>query len=50
VLRPGGYLIMELGYNSSDRVARMLERGFEKIRLDPDLAGIPRVVSCQLLP
>ena len=49
-LRPSGFLIMELGYNSSDRVVRMLERGFENIRLDSDLAGIPRVVSCQLLP
>ena len=48
VLRPGGHLILELGYNSSDRVVRMLESGFENIRLDGDLAGIPRVVSCQL--
>jgi release factor glutamine methyltransferase len=47
-LRPGGHLIMELGYNSSDRVVRMLEDGFTNIRLDGDLAGIPRVVSCQL--
>jgi release factor glutamine methyltransferase len=49
-LRPGGHLIMELGYNSSDRVTGMLEGGFSRIRLDSDLAGIPRVVSCQLLP
>src|SRR5262249_34872399 len=48
VLRPGGHLVMELGYNSSGRVVRLLEGGFENIRLTADLAGIPRVVSCQL--
>jgi release factor glutamine methyltransferase len=49
VLRPGGQLILELGYNSSDRVRELLENDFENIRLTSDLAGIPRVVSCQLL-
>jgi release factor glutamine methyltransferase len=48
VLRPGGHLILELGYNSSDRVLRLLDKDFEDIRLTADLAGIPRVVSCQL--
>lgn len=50
VLRPGGHLVLELGYNSSDRVIQMLQREFGNIRLDADLAGIPRVVSCQILP
>jgi release factor glutamine methyltransferase len=49
VLRPGGHLILELGYNSSDRVLELLDRDFGNIRLTSDLAGIPRVVSCQLL-
>jgi len=49
VLRPGGHLILELGYNSSDRVRGLLD-GFENIQLTADLAGIPRVVSCHLLP
>ncbi len=49
VLRPGGHLILELGYNSSDRVLELLAGDFENIRLTSDLAGIPRVVSCQLL-
>jgi release factor glutamine methyltransferase len=48
VLRPGGHLVLELGYNSSDRVLELLEGGFENIQLTADLAGIPRVVSCQL--
>jgi release factor glutamine methyltransferase len=50
VLRPGGHLILELGYNGSGRVVQLLENGFANIRLADDLAGIPRVVSCQLLP
>jgi release factor glutamine methyltransferase len=48
VLRPGGHLVMELGYNSSDRVLQLLDGGFEDIRLTADLAGIPRVVACRL--
>lgn len=48
VLRPAGRLILELGYNSSDRVLAMLAGGFEDMRLTADLAGIPRVVSCRL--
>jgi release factor glutamine methyltransferase len=49
VLRPGGHLVLELGYNSSDRVRAMLDV-FENIQLTSDLAGIPRVVSCQFQP
>ena len=49
VLRPGGRLILELGYNGCDRVQSLLD-GFEDIRLIADLAGIPRVVSCALSP
>ena len=48
VLRPGGHLVLELGYNSSDRVIQLLDKGFVNVRLADDLAGIPRVVSCQL--
>ena len=50
VLRPGGHLVLELGYNSSDRVTELLEGRFGNIRSTADLAGIPRVISCQLLP
>ena len=49
VLRPGGHLVLELGYNSSDRVVALLEN-FQDVRLTADLAGIPRVVSCQYQP
>jgi release factor glutamine methyltransferase len=49
VLRPGGHLVLELGYNSCDRVRTLLD-DFENIQLTSDLAGIPRVVSCQFQP
>jgi release factor glutamine methyltransferase len=44
VLRPGGWLIMELGFGSCDYVSRLLE-GWRDLRIEPDLAGIPRVIA-----
>jgi release factor glutamine methyltransferase len=44
VLRPGGWLVMELGFGSRERVAAMLA-GWEEVAVEPDLAGIPRVIS-----
>lgn len=46
VLRPGGWLILELGFGSRDRVAALLA-GWRDIRIEPDLAGIPRVIAAQ---
>lgn len=44
VLEPGGYLLMEIGYGQSAKVAMLLkDAGFEKIEFVPDLQGIPRV-------
>jgi release factor glutamine methyltransferase len=43
VLRPGGRLIMELGFGTCDAVRELLG-GWEDVRVEPDLAGIPRVV------
>jgi len=48
VLRPGGWLIMELGYNSRDRVLAMLGPRWRDVRVVPDLAGIPRVLAARL--
>ena len=42
-LRPGGYLVMEIGYSMSEAVMNIME-GFEEVHAVPDLAGIPRVV------
>jgi len=47
VLRPGGWLIMELGFGSVDRVSAMLAN-WKDVRLEPDLAGIPRVIAARL--
>lgn len=45
VLRPGGQLIMELGFGCRDRVTAMFGTGWAEIRTAPDLAGIPRVIA-----
>lgn len=47
VLKPGGWLVMELGYNSERPVRRMLETGWRQIESIPDLAGIPRVIAAR---
>lgn len=47
VLRPGGWLVMEMGYRSSDAVRAMLDY-WSDVEVDHDLAGIPRVISARL--
>jgi len=49
VLRPGGWLVLELGYKSRDRVTAMLGAGWRDLRVVPDLAGIPRVLAGRML-
>lgn len=44
VLKPGGYLAMEIGYNMRDTVLPLLAEGWTEVEVRPDLAGIPRVV------
>lgn len=44
VLKPGGYVVVEIGYNMRDVVLRLLGEEWEEIEVRPDLAGIPRVV------
>jgi len=46
VLRPGGWLIMELGFGSLNHVEQLLH-GWRNVRIAPDLAGIPRVAAAQ---
>jgi release factor glutamine methyltransferase len=46
VLRPGGWLVMELGFGCRDHVAGLLA-GWRDLRIHPDLAGIPRVIAAQ---
>jgi len=47
VLRPGGWLVMELGFGTAGHVERLLEN-WREVRTEPDLAGIPRVIAARL--
>jgi release factor glutamine methyltransferase len=47
VLRPGGWLILELGFGSLDHVRQLLST-WRELRVEPDLAGIPRVIAARL--
>jgi release factor glutamine methyltransferase len=50
VLRPGGWLLLELGYNSLEPVRGMLGSEWGEITIQADLAGLPRVLAARLLP
>jgi release factor glutamine methyltransferase len=50
VLRPGGWLLFELGYNSLEPVRAMLGSQWSEITVRADLAGLPRVLAARLLP
>ncbi|MGI9070515.1 MAG: peptide chain release factor N(5)-glutamine methyltransferase [Bryobacteraceae bacterium] len=47
-LKPGGRLLMELGYRSLERVRDMLSTGWTDIEVISDLAGLPRVIGAAL--
>jgi release factor glutamine methyltransferase len=48
VLRPGGALVMELGFKTSEPVRAMLGPMWQEVQILPDLAGIPRVLVARL--
>ena len=49
-LKPGGLLILELGYNSLPAVEPLLDRSdWLNVGVTKDLAGIPRVISAERL-
>ena len=48
VLRPHGWLLLELGYNALNPVRAMLESDWTDIDIVPDLAGFPRVIAARL--
>jgi release factor glutamine methyltransferase len=48
VLRPGGWLVMEVAYNADEAVRAMLAPAFADIEVRTDLAGLPRVVAARL--
>jgi release factor glutamine methyltransferase len=43
LLKPGGHLVMEIGYLAADAVGAMLGE-WTNVEIKPDLAGIPRVI------
>jgi release factor glutamine methyltransferase len=46
LLKPGGFLVLELGYNSAEHVSRLLDAPeWTSVAITNDLAGIPRVAS-----
>jgi release factor glutamine methyltransferase len=51
LLRPGGILVVELGYNSAAHVRSILETqpAWTNIAITNDLAGIPRVIAARRL-
>ena len=44
VLKPGGWVLVEIGYGRREQVTQMLTHGWQQVEVRPDLAGIPRVV------
>ena len=46
-LRPGGYVVVEVGYNQAGKVLGLLKEGWAGTEVRPDLAGIPRVVMAR---
>lgn len=49
VLKPGGWLLLELGYNSLDAVRNMMGASWNRVSVQHDLNGFPRVLTAQLL-
>ncbi len=47
LLKPGGCVVVEIGYNKKDAVLRLLGNGWQQQEVRPDLAGIPRVISAR---
>jgi release factor glutamine methyltransferase len=48
VLKPGGWLALEIGYSMRDEVVNLLSPTmWDDIRVVPDLQGIPRVVAAK---
>ncbi|MCS7026720.1 MAG: peptide chain release factor N(5)-glutamine methyltransferase [Bryobacteraceae bacterium] len=51
ILKPGGWFVAELGYQSLERVCALLASGpWTQIDHRHDLAGIPRVIQAQFSP
>jgi release factor glutamine methyltransferase len=49
VLKPGGLLMVELGFGSLDAVLGMTQTGWQDVTVAGDLAGLPRVLTARLI-
>ncbi len=47
LLKPGGWLVMELGHDSAESVRAMLGDRWSEVEVIPDLAAIPRVLAAR---
>ncbi len=47
LLKLGGSVVVEIGYNKKDAVLRLLGQGWQQQEVRPDLAGIPRVITAR---
>jgi release factor glutamine methyltransferase len=47
LLQPGGQVVVEIGYSMRDRVLALLGESWSELKVIPDLAGIPRVISAR---
>jgi len=48
ILRPGGYIILEVGIGMDERVLGLFGKNWEKLPTKTDLQGIPRTVIAKL--
>jgi release factor glutamine methyltransferase len=46
VLKPGGWLVMEIGYSAEEKV-KVLLKDWHEVQTTPDLQGIPRVIAAR---
>jgi len=46
-LKPGGYLIFEIGFGQKDSVLALFDKTWDEVRVESDLAGIPRIVAAR---
>jgi release factor glutamine methyltransferase len=47
LLKTGGSVVVEIGYNKKDAVLHLLGEGWKEQEVRPDLAGIPRVITAR---
>jgi release factor glutamine methyltransferase len=50
VLRPGGWLVFELGYRAAEGVCAMFDKRWQPASITADLAGLPRVLTAHFCP